>query len=153
MKAESLMLTLALYAQLISTICMTGLIWFVQIVHYPLFAYVGADQFSKYEQVHQNLTTIVVGPAMLVEVLAAGLLLWLRPENLPAWMLWSGMLCVVVIWGVTAIVSVPLHTKLALAFDEKKHFLLVQSNWIRTILWSFRTGLACLMVHQCLSGH
>ena len=42
---------------LAATAAMTGLIWFVQVVHYPLFAAVGADQFVAYEVAHQRRTS------------------------------------------------------------------------------------------------
>ena len=53
---------------------MTGLIWFVQIVHYPLFAKVGALAFKEYEHDHQRKTTWVVAPVMLIEAAAASVL-------------------------------------------------------------------------------
>jgi hypothetical protein len=37
---------------LAATAAMVGLIWFVQVVHYPLFASVGADEFVAYENAH-----------------------------------------------------------------------------------------------------
>ena len=64
---ELRMLELILLLQAASTLAMVGLIWFVQIVHYPLFAQVGREGFSGYEQAHQNRTTFVVAPLMLVE--------------------------------------------------------------------------------------
>lgn len=56
---------------LAATLSMVGLIWFVQIVHYPLFAYVGAEKFIAYEAAHARLTTWVVAPPMLTEALTA----------------------------------------------------------------------------------
>jgi len=56
---------------------MTGLIWFVQIVHYPLMGAVQADAFPAYEVAHQRRTTWVVGPVMLIEASCAVLLFWL----------------------------------------------------------------------------
>ena len=46
---------------------MTGLIWFVQVVHYPLFERVAVQIFASYQQAHQRLTTWVVAPALLVQ--------------------------------------------------------------------------------------
>ena len=65
-----------LIANLISTWYMVGLIWMVQIVHYPLFGKVGPDQFVGYQISHQSLTTLVVGPPMLVEIVTATWLVW-----------------------------------------------------------------------------
>ena len=70
-----------LIAQLVSTLFMTGLIWCVQLVHYPLFARVGEGTFSAYEQDHQRRITWIVMPVMLVE-LASGVLLF---SDSPFW--------------------------------------------------------------------
>jgi hypothetical protein len=61
--SESAMLTL----HLLATASMAGLIWFVQMVHYPLFAAVGSGGFVEYEQLHQRRTSFVVGPLMAGE--------------------------------------------------------------------------------------
>ena len=53
---------------------MVGLIWFVQIVHYPLFSAVGERGYTAYQIQHMNLTGAVVGPPMVIEALTA---LWL----------------------------------------------------------------------------
>lgn len=45
-----------LTTHLFATAAMVGLIWFVQVVHYPLFASVGADGFTDYETAHRRRT-------------------------------------------------------------------------------------------------
>ena len=55
-----------LLIQAAATLAMVGLIWFVQIVHYPLMAQVGRDSFAHYEASHTARTTWVVAPLMLV---------------------------------------------------------------------------------------
>jgi hypothetical protein len=52
-----------LLLQAAATLFMTGVIWFVQVVHYPLMARVGAAGFPDYEAAHARLTGyVVVGP-------------------------------------------------------------------------------------------
>lgn len=58
---------LILALNLVSTLFMVGLIWFVQIVHYPLFKSVGESEFVEYQLQHQKLTTWVVAGPMLLE--------------------------------------------------------------------------------------
>lgn len=145
------MLIAALYLHLFSTIFMTGLIWFVQVVHYPMFAFVGEESFNDYEKIHQQLTTYVVGPAMFCEAISAAYLVWRQPEHTSTSILWLGAVLIVVIWGVTALISVPLHEKLSSGFDASAHRVLVNTNWIRTIAWSLRAGIACLVLHQFLT--
>ena len=67
-----------LLANVVSTLFMVGLIWMVQIVHYPLFDDVGQENYVRYQQRHQSNITYVVAPVMLVE-LATSILLLVYP--------------------------------------------------------------------------
>lgn len=60
-----------LLAYAMSTFFMVRLIWFVQIVHYPLMDRVSEGSSPQYETAHCRLTSWVVGPPMLVEVTTA----------------------------------------------------------------------------------
>lgn len=129
-----------------ATLFMTGLIWFVQVVHYPLFAGVGPGEFPAYSWRHQRLTTMVVGPAMLLE---AGAAVWVAaapPAGVPAWMPWSALLLLGAIWISTAMLQMPLHRRLAAGFDAAAIRRLVGGNWIRTAAWSGRSVLAIAML-------
>lgn len=132
-------------ANLLATLTMFGVIWIVQLVHYPLFSGVGVEGFTAYEAAHQTRITWIVFPAMTLELGTAAALLWLRPEAVPPWMVWIGLTLVGVVWLSTAFVQVPLHTALAGGFDGDAHARLVASNWIRTAAWSLRTGLVLWM--------
>ena len=135
-----------LIANLVSTCYMVGLIWMVQIVHYPLFAKVGTEKYQEYQLGHQSLTTLVVGPPMLVEIITAVMLLWYRPPGVPAWLIYSAMALVFMIWISTALIQVPCHEKLTSGFDASAHSRLVVSNWIRTIAWTARGALVTWML-------
>jgi uncharacterized membrane protein len=119
---------------------MTGLIWFVQIVHYPLFATVGRDSFESYEIAHSRLTTYVVAPVMLVELLSGAALLF-AGSRVPQWAALTGLVLLGVIWLSTAFVQVPVHSVLANGFQEEAHRRLVTTNWLRTAAWSLRAAL------------
>lgn len=120
---------------------MFGLIWFIQIVHYPLFARVGAAGFAEYERLHQSSTGWVVGPPMLLEAATTVALLWSRPAGVPLAGAVMGALALAAIWASTAFLQVPPHRALERGFDAVAHRFLVRSNWIRTALWSFRLCL------------
>lgn len=134
---------LILPLQLLSTLAMFGLIWFVQVVHYPLFLQVGAENFSAYEAAHANRTTYVVAPLMLMELATAGLLLLpgMRPPSIPVWQAWAGAGLVGVIWFSTAFLQVPLHNRLQVEYSADVIGKLVATNWIRTVAWSLRAML------------
>jgi hypothetical protein len=136
----------ALLVQAFASLAMTGLIWCIQVVHYPLFAAVAPEAFPRYEAEHARLITLVVGPLMLVELAAS---LWIaaaRPAGVPAWMAWLGVGLVAAIWLSTAAIQVPCHSRLAAGFDAEVHARLVSSNWIRTVAWTARGVLSLAMI-------
>ena len=141
-----------LLANAVSTIFMTGLIWFVQIVHYPLFAAVGSDAFPAYSRSHQALTTFVVGPPMLVEALTAAALVLGRPAGVAPWLAWAGLALVGVIWISTVSLQIPAHAALSSGFKPAVADALVSTNWIRTVAWTLRAALVCAMAWQAANA-
>lgn len=122
---------------------MVGVIWFVQIVHYPLFAGVGTEGFAAYSVAHSRRTGLVVGPPMLLEAATAVALVIISPPWLCGSALWAGLVLLVGIWLSTALLQSPRHTELSRGFAPSSYRFLVASNWLRTILWSLR-GLIVL---------
>lgn len=129
-----------------ATWAMTGLIWFVQVVHYPLMRGVGVAGFAAYHEAHSRLTTLVVAPLMLVEASTAIWLAVVRPVSVPA--AWIGVGLLAIVWGVTFFVSVPRHTQLGLGFDAAVVDSLVVTNWIRTLGWTARAFVASWMIYS-----
>lgn len=129
-----------------ATLFMCGVIWFIQVVHYPLFERVGTAQFLAYETAHRDLITRVVTPPMLIEGLTAVLLLWQSPQGITPISLWVGLALLAIIWLSTWLVQVPQHNRLIQGFDQHVHRTLVLSNWIRTLGWSARGVLFLFMM-------
>ncbi|MBX7104011.1 MAG: hypothetical protein K1X57_08010 [Gemmataceae bacterium] len=120
---------------------MTGLIWFVQVAHYPLFSLAERIRFREFSEAHQRRTTWVVMPVMLAELVTAALLILhsrTNPERVSAGFAFA---LLVGIWLSTALWQVPAHQKLLQGFDELTHRWLVRSNWVRTILWTVRSAI------------
>lgn len=140
MNAETLRWLLAAHAFV--TLFMTGLIWFVQLVHYPLFGRVGKSDFAAYEAQHTRRTGRLVGGPMLLELGLAAALAW-SPGGTAAW---CGLGLLGIIWLSTAVSQVPLHRRLEKGYDQDAHRRLVAGNWVRTIAWSMRGLLALLML-------
>lgn len=141
---------LVLLAHLGATLFMTGLIWYVQVVHYPLFEMADRARFAAWEARHSALTTWVVAPVMLLEV---GTGLWLAaspPRGTAAGGWWLGVLLLAVIWLATAFLSVPIHGRLAGGWDATAHGALVATNWLRTVAWSLRAALVLGMAGRLI---
>jgi len=126
------------WTELTSVLFMTGLIWFVQVVHYPLLAKVGADS-TAYQAAHMTRTTWVVAAPMLAE---AGACVALALLNVgPGWQRWPTTGLLAIVWAATFFLLVPAHEALARSFDPDVHARLVSANWIRTAAWTARAAL------------
>ncbi len=125
---------------------MVGLIWMVQVVHYPLFHRVGEAGFADYEAGHtRRIGRLLVIPAG-VEVLTGALLPIFRPDGvLLSVTLVAGAL-LAGIWVVTALVHAPLHGRLSQGFDASVVERLVVANWWRTVAWTARGGVVAAML-------
>jgi hypothetical protein len=130
------MATFVLLVCLGSTLFMTGLIWFVQLVHYPLLGQVGPGSFGRYHAEHVRRIGPVVASAMIAELASAAVLIIIRPSGCPGWLAVAGLVTVLLSWISTAAVQVPLHRQLASGFDPAAHRALVRTNWARTVAWS-----------------
>jgi hypothetical protein len=134
-----------LLLHLAATGVMIGIIWFVQVVHYPLLARVGAEGFAAYEQAHTRLTTFVVGPPMLVELATGVWLAWHPPAGVERGVMLGGLVLIAVIWISTMALQVPEHGRLERGWDAAAHRRLVRGNLIRTVAWTLR-GILVLWI-------
>lgn len=116
---------------------MTGLIWMIQMVHYPAFHYVDRTQFAAFSVFHSRRISWIVMPIMLLELAAAVALLIESPN----WVWWTNGVLLVAIWLSTFFLSVPLHARLAEGYSEAVTDRLIYTNWPRTVLWTVRSGL------------
>ncbi len=124
--------------QLISCSFMTGLIWTIQILHYPAFKLIHPEEFKNFHAAHLRNITYIVLPAMLVELITA-ILLSLKFPELPIF--WFNIILVILIWLATFFLSVPCHNALTASQNREVIKRLVLTNWVRTILWSVRLCL------------
>jgi len=136
---------LLLLVNLILSAILTGLIWTIQLVHYPMFNRVGKEQFSKYINDHQRRMSILVMPLMIAE-LAAAILLLFRSIEISRGLSFLLFALVLLIWLSTFFLSVPQHQKLLNGFDETAYRKLVSTNWIRTAAWTLRTALLAIAI-------
>jgi hypothetical protein len=117
---------------------MAGVIWVVQLVHYPLFAALDRAAFARHHAFHASAITRVVLLPMLAELALAAWLAWRRPDLLTLF----GFGLVLLLWAVTLAVMAPLHGRLqAEGFRHEVHVSLLRWNWLRTVAWSVRAVL------------
>ena len=124
-----------------TTLALTGLIWMVQVVHYPLFSKVGHVGFAQYHRAHTRLITWIVGPLMLGEAWSAWWLLRQPISPIPGWMFDAAFSLLIIVWGSTVMFQIPLHRTLSVQFQRRAYERLVLTNWMRTLAWTGRTVL------------
>jgi hypothetical protein len=129
---------------------MVGVIWFVQLVHYPLLAIIGVDRAPVFANEHQRRTAWVVGLPMAVEGVTTLVLLVARPDGVDVRLAWVGAVVLAVVLAATVFLSVPLHERTARDPDATVGRRLVATNWPRTIGWTLRGVIAGLMLAQAI---
>lgn len=130
----------------VATLTLVGLIWFVQVVHYPLMAAVGDHRFRAYAREHASRTSWVVTAPMLLEAATAIAMVVEPPAATVRPVVWVGLALLVLVWASTFGLQVPCHRRLASGFDPRVHRRLVRTNWIRTLAWTGRAPVAVATV-------
>ena len=136
--ADAVMLMVALAA----TWAMTGVIWVIQLVHYPIFDSIerGVDDadWRRFGDRHRASISYVVGPFMLAEGVTGIWMVVDPPGDSGVVLPLVAAALMAIAYGTTAFVSVPLHERLTTVFDDDAHRRLVSTNWIRTFAWTAR---------------
>jgi uncharacterized membrane protein len=125
---------------------MVGLIWMVQVVHYPMLAQMSALQPVTAAVDHQRRISRVVGPLMAAEGVTALVLLADRPQTMSVLSAWVAAALLGVALLSTVLVQVPLHARLAAAHDDEVAARLVTTNWVRTAAWTARGVLLAVVL-------
>ena len=127
-----------------SSLFMTGLIWVIQLAHYPSFRFVDESEYTSFQQFHETRITFIVLPVMLIEIITSGYLWfsdgWTSVHGI-------GFVLVLLIWISTAVFSVPYHAQLSKGKDVATINKLVNTNWIRTVLWSSKSMLTLWILY------
>lgn len=120
--------------EIASTWALIGLIWLIQLTHYPTFRYIDRHKWASFHKHHTFSISLIVMPLMLIEL---GVAIYLSLYT-PSIIEYIKLILVGLIWLNTFLQAVPLHNKLAYAKKEKLIERLIRVNWIRTIFWSLK---------------
>ena len=136
--------------QILSTFLLTGLSWYVQLVHYPIFHYISESQFSQFHKAHVVRTQMIIFTLLPIELVTSSLTALYGFPGLPQsqWIL--GWILLILICLSTALVQMPLHSKLATSKSSQLIEKLILSHWLRTALWSVRFSMLAGFLFQAL---
>ena len=134
-----------LIIHLIATSVMVGVIWIIQLVHYPSFHFIELKQYTTFQRFHMSRISYVVIPAMLTELFTL-ILFIISTDKVDSFISISGLL-LILIWLMTAVFFSGAHQKLTLGYNKTIVDKLVKLNWGRTLLWTLRLFLisACAL--------
>ena len=137
-----------LITNILASAFMTGLIWFVQLVHYPSFELIADADFTAFHRFHIPQTGLVVIPPMLAEI---GSSLWLVAAFDQWWLVNAvGLSLVIGIWISTFALQARYHKKLQQQPSHQLVRQLITTNWIRTALWTTKTGCSAYILVKLL---
>ena len=125
---------LFLKVNFISTSVMVGVIWVIQLLHYPSFHFINENKYIEFQHFHMRRISFIVIPVMLIELASALLLSYFFRSSLTIILL----AILLGIWAITFIFFTNMHQKLTNGYDHSTVDRLVQINWSRTALWSLR---------------
>ena len=125
-----------LVIHLIATSIMVGVIWVIQLVHYPSFHFIELKQYTTFQRFHMSRISYVVVPAMLTELFTL-IFLIIFMDQIDTLVTVSGLL-LIIIWLMTAVFFSGVHQKLTSGYDKTVVNNLVKLNWGRTLLWTLR---------------
>ena len=119
------------------------LIWMVQLIVYPSFAFYNNTQLLKWHKTYTKAIALIVIPLMLGQLGIAIYQVFLA-QNVYTLV---SIVLVVFLWGITLLKFAPMHQQISKGNTQiqllKK---LVQMNWIRTIIWSLLFMLSTAIV-------
>ena len=132
--------------QLLVTWILAGMMWFVQVVHYPLYKKI-KEGFVEYERSHIKRATLLIGPLMLIEVITAIILIGMTPGGTLTQLATANLVLLFLIWISTFLFQVAQHQKLSVQFSKKNLQGLINTNWIRTVLWTIKGCIMAMMTY------
>ena len=148
MKADILLLLFCLFFTLYNT----GVIWVLQLNHYPLYAKVGQREFRDYMTSHNGRILLPIVLPSIAAFISSLLLLWQRPVEIPNWSVWLVNALNAATLLSTFFVQGPAHN--ALARDDYSEILIrriITTNWLRTVAWTVN-GLLLLWMTAMVIG-
>ena len=133
-------MTVIFLINLFSSLFLCGLIWLVQMVHYPIFHRLDKNEFINHMEFHQKRISYIVVPLMITELVTSGVLSFISEQFQILHI--SGLILVLLVWMATFFYSVPLHSALMDGYSRKSVNKLCSTNRIRVFLWTVKAVLS-----------
>lgn len=135
-----------LYIHAFATWVMIGLVFFVQVVYYPLYKRL-KGKLTVYDEDDIKHMGFLVAPVYFFEFISAIVLVFYKYSDL-VYKILSGvnLLLLISIWIVSYILQVRRFGERTVLFLDKMHNFLLTSNWYRTGVWLLRGFIVLAML-------
>tara|TARA_B100001109_G_scaffold163738_1_gene133360 strand:- start:29 stop:400 length:372 start_codon:yes stop_codon:yes gene_type:complete len=114
---------------------MVGVIWVIQLVHYPSFKYVNESDYIIFQKYHMSNISYIVFPVMFTELITALIILFFGEKSL---FFVLSLICLFLIWVITGVLFTKYHSILKEGKDLMIIEKMIKANWIRALLWTMR---------------
>jgi hypothetical protein len=129
-----------------------GVIWFAQIVVYPLFGRVGESEYVAYHRFYSSRIPLPVIAPGFASFLLPVALVFLGPGSVPVWLYLANVACGLVGLLVTVLLEIPRHARLEKGGKQEPVIReLVLFNWPRALALTGSAFLTVLMLTAAFS--
>ena len=132
------------FIQIVCNSYLVSLLFMTQFITYPTFLHIDKDKFSEYHRKYVNNISFIVAPVMLIELLTLSLIAYFSSEFL----IIKSLILLLVIWLTTFFIMITSHNRISKSFNKKEIISLINYNWVRTILWSFKLLLIIFLYFE-----
>ena len=132
------------FIQIVCNSYLVSLVFMTQFITYPTFLNIDKDKFSDYHRKYVNNISFIVAPVMLIELLTLILIAYFSKDFL----IIKSLILLLVIWLTTFFIMIPSHNRISKSFNIKEIKSLINYNWIRTILWSFKLLVIIFLYYE-----
>jgi hypothetical protein len=138
---------------LVASFYNVGTIWLMQVLIYPLWGFVGGNEWASYHAAHwQKIRYVVFVPAGLALV-GAVLLIFSKPADIPVWSVWPGLGLQVAMYAATVAWWAPMQVRLQKGGNSPILLRrLIGSHWVRTGLITLYGALVLWMMDVSFGG-
>jgi len=133
--------------------CNAGAVWLAQVSGYPLWPLVGRGEFSRYYAVWSGRATFLISAPLLLTLVASAVVLWMRPQGLPAWILWIWLILQAAVVALTFFGWAPSEVQLTTAdgsLNLTAFAQLARMHWLLVALVTIYASLCWWMLGRNL---
>jgi hypothetical protein len=134
-----------LVIHLVAVAVLAGVGWVVQLVVYPAFRLVGADEWAAYHAAHRRAITLVVGLPWVAQAVSTVALLFEPPGGRLIAAVALAALALLTV-AATVAVAVPAHDRLTATHQDADLAVLLRANLARTLAWTGSTAVAAVLL-------